>query len=64
MQALIAGLAKGPGPCHQSPNDKGDGMANGAEATVELGALIDQRPISSLQVLVTTLCAAMLFVDG
>ena len=39
-------------------------MANRTGATVELGELIDQRPISPLQILVTTLCAAMLFVDG
>ncbi len=39
-------------------------MADGAEGVVELGELIDQRPISPIQILVAVLCAATLLVDG
>ena len=35
-----------------------------SDAPVELGELIDRRPMSVAQVMVVVLCAAMLFVDG
>jgi AAHS family 4-hydroxybenzoate transporter-like MFS transporter len=38
-------------------------MADGAEV-LDLGELIDRRPMSVVQVVVTVLCAAALFVDG
>jgi MFS transporter, AAHS family, 4-hydroxybenzoate transporter len=38
-------------------------MADGAEV-LDLGQLIDRRPMSVVQVVVTVLCAAALFVDG
>ena len=37
---------------------------DGAGAAIELGALIDGRPMAPVQILVACLCAVALFIDG
>jgi len=44
--------------------DAGVPVAAPSGAAVELGELIDRRPMSVAQVMVVVLCSAMLFVDG
>ena len=39
-------------------------MSKAAEATFEVGQLIDERPIGALQVLVVVLCALVVMIDG
>jgi AAHS family 4-hydroxybenzoate transporter-like MFS transporter len=39
-------------------------MSKAADATVEVGQLIDERPIGALQVLVVVLCALVVMIDG
>ena len=52
-----------PGP-PVSPARDGNGAGEGAQATVDVGQLIDERAISRFQLVTAIICGAIVFIDG